>query len=402
MYVQLIPMKEGALLTLLEGVNILGRGEDCTVRIAHDSISDRHCSVQCVPGAVIVRDFRTMNTTLVNGQEIQRISLNDGDELQLGLLNYRVRIGHESSQRVLQEASSTPREEFELLVSKIDTISAPKRNRSARGPSTLTDWEVPGGPSETKTARDFDQPSVEGQENFVEYAESRCPPVDTSFRTVLSANSGQAMVGSRSVEPQTLRMPAVNRTADRTPVEPSRLAVLIDDQRNPLLIVLVCGIILAVYCGIPWSTLGQTSDETYFRFYTDTLERIDELSSQEAAESKWQSLKAEIDVQNEAWVRELEKTASSRRLARQRLLFAGRDYLPKVFTGVALDRARAVTKLRETLDEVRLMLDDPVGYEAARQERALSADILPVPGGALSIPMPGRDPSVNTVPRKLP
>jgi hypothetical protein len=117
---------------------------------------------------------------------------------------------------------------------------------------------------------------------------------------VLSPNSGKAMVGSRSVEPQTLRMPAVNRTSDRTPVEPSRLAALIDDQRNPLLIILACGIILAVYCGVPWSTLGQTSDETYISYYRNTLERIDELSSQEAAESEWQSLKAEIDAQNEA------------------------------------------------------------------------------------------------------
>jgi hypothetical protein len=106
-----------------------------------------------------------------------------------------------------------------------------------------------------------------------------------------------------------------------------------------------------------------------------------------------------------SWMLELEETASSRRLARQRLLFAGRDFLPKVLTGVALDRARAVTKLRETLDEVRLIFDDPAGHETALRERELSADNLPVPGvtgGAQSTPMPGHDPSTNIVPRQLP
>jgi pSer/pThr/pTyr-binding forkhead associated (FHA) protein len=94
---------------------LIGRGEDCFIRLpkdaAHRVISRHHCLLEVNPPAVRICDFRSLNGTFVNGQLIGKREtkpidaegtqesfpqheLNDGDEIQLSRAHtiFKVRI----------------------------------------------------------------------------------------------------------------------------------------------------------------------------------------------------------------------------------------------------------------------------------------------------------------------
>lgn len=73
----------------------IGRAPDCTLLIAHPSISRRHCEVWREEGRYWVRDLGATNRTRVNDRPVERVELKDGDHLTVGetLLKF---ISHES------------------------------------------------------------------------------------------------------------------------------------------------------------------------------------------------------------------------------------------------------------------------------------------------------------------
>lgn len=75
---RVIGLEEGATL-------VLGRDEDCGVRVDSHRISRKHCELSLKGGAASVLDLSSKNGTFVNGERIreQRI-LKDGDELLIG------------------------------------------------------------------------------------------------------------------------------------------------------------------------------------------------------------------------------------------------------------------------------------------------------------------------------
>jgi pSer/pThr/pTyr-binding forkhead associated (FHA) protein len=65
---------------------LIGRGPDCDLRLAEQSISRHHCLLRQAPGGeVIVQDLGSSNGTFVNGERIRsQAVLRSGDELRLG------------------------------------------------------------------------------------------------------------------------------------------------------------------------------------------------------------------------------------------------------------------------------------------------------------------------------
>jgi predicted component of type VI protein secretion system len=74
---------------------IIGRGEGCHLKAKSDMISRRHCAILVGESQVAIRDLKSKNGTLVNGEPIaaQRI-LESGDVLQVGPLEFDVVIDH--------------------------------------------------------------------------------------------------------------------------------------------------------------------------------------------------------------------------------------------------------------------------------------------------------------------
>jgi pSer/pThr/pTyr-binding forkhead associated (FHA) protein len=111
----------------------IGRGEDCHLRPQSDLISRHHCALIVENGAVIARDLKSRNGTLVNGEKISGdVQLKAGDTLKVGPLEFEVLIDHtlggtkktkvatvqEAAERVTQQAATTkPSETIDTDVS---------------------------------------------------------------------------------------------------------------------------------------------------------------------------------------------------------------------------------------------------------------------------------------------
>jgi DNA-binding winged helix-turn-helix (wHTH) protein len=78
--------------SLLEGSTIVGRDRDCAVRINSPMVSRRHARIVVSPEKTAVEDLGSKNGTHVNGCRIaQPVTLNDGDEVQVGSLTMTYR-----------------------------------------------------------------------------------------------------------------------------------------------------------------------------------------------------------------------------------------------------------------------------------------------------------------------
>ena len=63
---------------------LIGRSEECEVRIAHSRISRRHARLVAQEGGYFLTDLQTANGTFVNGRRISGVRLSHGDRVRLG------------------------------------------------------------------------------------------------------------------------------------------------------------------------------------------------------------------------------------------------------------------------------------------------------------------------------
>jgi transcriptional regulator with XRE-family HTH domain len=85
--------QRGSCLAFPPGEFVIGRGTECQVRSSSLWISRRHCLLRVTPEAAHVRDLGSMNGTLVNGSRVTgERRLSHGDQLQVGLLEFEVRL----------------------------------------------------------------------------------------------------------------------------------------------------------------------------------------------------------------------------------------------------------------------------------------------------------------------
>ena len=89
---------------------LIGRGEDCALRIPLLSISRRHCELIKGEDVLTVRDLASSNGTYVNNQRVNEKHLKAGDRLTLGPTVFTVQIDGEPGQirPVKTKAKATP------------------------------------------------------------------------------------------------------------------------------------------------------------------------------------------------------------------------------------------------------------------------------------------------------
>ncbi len=66
----------------------LGRSGDADVCLSDRWVSRRHCRIETIDGALVVRDLDSSHGTFVNGNQISEAVLVPGDELGLGLSSF--------------------------------------------------------------------------------------------------------------------------------------------------------------------------------------------------------------------------------------------------------------------------------------------------------------------------
>ncbi|HEY1381356.1 MAG TPA: FHA domain-containing protein [Gemmataceae bacterium] len=93
MRAQLIPADGGPSIELVKDLSVVGRKEDCDVRLDHKSVSKQHCVIVKTDGLLLLRDLGSTNGTRVNGQRVRRAALLPNDQVSFASIRFRVHLG---------------------------------------------------------------------------------------------------------------------------------------------------------------------------------------------------------------------------------------------------------------------------------------------------------------------
>lgn len=77
---------------LPSSVTVIGRRQDCDLCIPLMNVSRRHCEINQDEGKLRLRDLGSRNGTFINGTKIQESELNDGDQILIGPLEFKIHV----------------------------------------------------------------------------------------------------------------------------------------------------------------------------------------------------------------------------------------------------------------------------------------------------------------------
>ena len=93
MRVRLVPLDGGAPIEVAKDLVLVGRKDDCDLRLEHKSISKLHCVIVKTDGLLLLRDLGSTNGTRVNGQRVRRAALLPNDQVSIASLRFKVHLG---------------------------------------------------------------------------------------------------------------------------------------------------------------------------------------------------------------------------------------------------------------------------------------------------------------------
>ncbi|MEZ5989199.1 MAG: FHA domain-containing protein [Planctomycetota bacterium] len=85
---------------------LLGRQEDCDLRIDDPQASRKHARVSVTPGGVYLEDLGSSNGTKLHGERVRQARLDDGDEILIGSTLLKVRIEPELRSPPAEQAAA--------------------------------------------------------------------------------------------------------------------------------------------------------------------------------------------------------------------------------------------------------------------------------------------------------
>ena len=93
MRAQLMPLDGGAPVDVAKEMTLVGRQDECDVRLDHKSVSKIHCVIVKTDGLLLLRDLGSTNGTRVNGTRVRRAALLPNDKLSVANFHFRVLFG---------------------------------------------------------------------------------------------------------------------------------------------------------------------------------------------------------------------------------------------------------------------------------------------------------------------
>ena len=80
----------GRIFDVSGELTVIGRREDCDLRIPLGDVSRRHCAIHLKPDGVRLQDLGSSNGTFVNDRRVQESPLLPGDRVTIGRLTFLV------------------------------------------------------------------------------------------------------------------------------------------------------------------------------------------------------------------------------------------------------------------------------------------------------------------------
>ena len=103
MRARLVSIDGGQSVELEKDLTVVGRDENCDVKIDHKSISKLHCVIVKTDGLLLLRDLGSTNGTRVNGQRVRRAALLPNDTLAIANFRFSVKFGIELDKELARE-----------------------------------------------------------------------------------------------------------------------------------------------------------------------------------------------------------------------------------------------------------------------------------------------------------
>jgi pSer/pThr/pTyr-binding forkhead associated (FHA) protein len=93
MRAQLIPLDGSAPIDITKDLTLVGRKDECDLKIPHKSVSKMHCVLVKTDGLLLLRDLGSTNGTRVNGTRVRRAALLPNDQVSIAHYKFRVYLG---------------------------------------------------------------------------------------------------------------------------------------------------------------------------------------------------------------------------------------------------------------------------------------------------------------------
>jgi pSer/pThr/pTyr-binding forkhead associated (FHA) protein len=90
MKIRLVPLEGGNPIDLSKDFILVGRKEDCDLRLDSKSVSKLHCVIVNSGNKIHIRDLGSTNGTRVNGMRIRRATLGENDNLSIANIPFKV------------------------------------------------------------------------------------------------------------------------------------------------------------------------------------------------------------------------------------------------------------------------------------------------------------------------
>src|SRR5947199_1345304 len=97
MRAQLVPLDGGSPVEVVKDLTLVGRKEECDLRLDHKSVSKMHCVIVKTDGLLLLRDLGSTNGTRVNGQRVRRAALLPNDQLSIAGYKFRIHLGPDAA-----------------------------------------------------------------------------------------------------------------------------------------------------------------------------------------------------------------------------------------------------------------------------------------------------------------
>jgi len=123
MRARLIPLQGGTPIEVVKDLTLVGRKEDCDLRLDHKSVSKLHCVIVKTDGLLLLRDLGSTNGTRVNGQRIRRAALLPNDQLTIAGYGFQVQIGNSELPAVAADQRTQNLEPGEIA--RLEAASGP-------------------------------------------------------------------------------------------------------------------------------------------------------------------------------------------------------------------------------------------------------------------------------------
>ncbi len=134
--------------SIVRDMTVIGRREDCDLRIPLGDISRKHCRLIKDGEALRIEDLGSSNGTFLNGERVQESIVNPGDTVQLGPVVFGVQIDGFPSDEELQPYASAG---GGVSLVEEDAVEAAPANLDDLEPTAQSDagFAVPADDAET-------------------------------------------------------------------------------------------------------------------------------------------------------------------------------------------------------------------------------------------------------------